>query len=71
MWSRSRCVTTIWRTSSAPESELLDLVGGGFLLAEDGSEEVAQRSDPPGGVRAVVRAEAGVDQHQAAVGLDE
>ena len=37
-----------------PEAELLDLVGGGFLMAEDGSEEVAQRSDPPGGVRAVV-----------------
>ena len=36
------------------EAELLDLVGGGFFVAEDGSEEVAQRSDPPGGVRAVV-----------------
>ena len=37
-----------------PEAELLDLVGGGFFVAEDGSEEVAQRSDPPGGVSAVV-----------------
>ncbi len=53
------------------EPELLDLVGGGFVVAEDGSEKVAQRSDPPGGFGAVVRAEAGVDQHQAAVGFAE
>jgi hypothetical protein len=38
----------------AAETELLDLVGGGFFVAEDGSQEVAQRSDPPGGVRAIV-----------------
>ena len=37
-----------------PEAELFDLVGRSFLMAEDGSEDVAQRSDPPGGVRAVV-----------------
>ena len=54
-----------------PEAESLDLVGRGFVMAEDGSEEVAQRSEPPGGVRAVVRAEPGVDQYQAAVGFDE
>ena len=34
------------------EPELLDLVDSGFEVAEDGSEKVAQRSDPSGGLSA-------------------
>jgi hypothetical protein len=53
------------------KAEPLDLMDGGFLTFEHRADEVSGRSHPPGGIVAVLRPEAGVDQYQTVAGLDE
>jgi hypothetical protein len=55
----------------AVKAELLDLMYGGLLTFEHRADEVSGRSHPTGGVVAVLRAEAGVDQNQTVAGLDQ
>ena len=53
------------------KAKLLDLIDGGFRRVEHRADQVPRRSHPPGGIVAVLRPEAGVDQYQTVVGLDE
>ena len=53
------------------KTELLDLSDGGFLALQHWADEVSRRPHPLCGIAAVFRPEAGVDQDQTVVGLDE
>ncbi len=54
----------------ASETELLHLAGGGLVDVERRPQQVTRGADA-GGIGAVLEAEAGVDEHQPVVGLDE
>ncbi len=54
----------------ADEPESFDLAHGGFVAVHRGTEDETRRADP-GGVIAIVRAVAGVDEDQTVVGLHE
>ena len=53
------------------EAECCDVVGGGFAAQQPGPNDMAESSDPAGGVVAVMGTEAAVDQDESIVGLDQ
>ena len=70
MWSMSKWVTTMWRTSSRVKPRRSTWRSAVSSRSSTGLKR--WRVGPTrGGVVAVVRTVAGVDEHQAVVGLDE
>ena len=70
MWSVSKCVTTMWRTSSRRKPSRRSGVQR-FRWYEHRPGDEADRAHPSGGSAQSCEPEAGVDENQTVVGLDE